>query len=73
VHHPCLRDRGGDGPRLCQSGGQAGASPQTPILRVEEKTIIENAMGQDVVQLRWRLANLEEAKEVVVCRNARKI
>ena len=34
------------------------ASPQTLILRVEEKKIIENAMGQDVAQLRWRLATL---------------
>ena len=49
------------------------ASPQMLVLRVEEKKIIENAMGQDVVQLRWRLATLEEAKEVVVCWNARKI
>jgi len=27
-------------------------------------------MGQDIVQLRWRLATLEEAKEVVICWNA---
>ena len=48
------------------------SSPQQMILRVEEKRIIENAMGQDVTQLRWRLASLEEAKEVVVCWNASK-
>lgn len=48
------------------------ASPQMLVLRVEEKKIVENAMGQDVIQLRWRLATLEEAKEVVVCWNARK-
>ncbi len=46
------------------------ASPQQLILRVEERKIIENAMGQDVVQLRWRLATLEEAKEVVARWNA---
>jgi hypothetical protein len=48
------------------------ASPQTMALRVEEKKITENAMGQDVTELRWRLATLEEAKEVVACWNARK-
>jgi hypothetical protein len=32
--------------------------------------VTENAMGQDIAQLRWRLATLEEAKEVVVCWNA---
>jgi len=47
------------------------ASPQPLILRIEEKKITENAMGQDIVELRWRLATLEEAKEVVVCWNAR--
>jgi hypothetical protein len=44
-------------------------SPQQLILRVEEKKIIENSMGEDVVQLRWRLATLAEAKEVVVLWN----
>lgn len=48
------------------------SSPQTLILRVEEKKVMENPMGQDVVQLRWRLATVEEAKEVVACWNARK-
>jgi hypothetical protein len=48
------------------------ASPQVLVLRVEEKKVIENAMGQDVTQLRWRLATIEDAKEVVVCWNARK-
>jgi hypothetical protein len=48
------------------------ASPQPLTLRVEEKKITENAMGQDIVELRWRLATLEEAKEVVVCWNARR-
>jgi len=46
-------------------------SPQPLTLRVEEKKITENAMGQDVVELRWRLATLEEAKEVVICWNTR--
>ncbi len=48
------------------------ASPQQLILRIEESKIVENAMGQDVVQLRWRLATLEEAKEVVARWNASK-
>jgi hypothetical protein len=34
-----------------------------------EKRIIENSMGEDVMPLRWRLATMEEAKEVVVCWN----
>lgn len=47
------------------------ASPQPLTLRVEERRVTENAMGQDVVELRWRLATLEEAKEIVACWNAR--
>jgi hypothetical protein len=45
------------------------SSPQQLILRVEEKKIVENSMEEDVVQLRWRLATLAEAKEVVVLWN----
>jgi hypothetical protein len=45
------------------------ASPQPLTLRVEERKIVENALGQDVMQLRWRLATLGEAKEIVVCWN----
>jgi hypothetical protein len=45
------------------------ASPQQLLLRVEEKKIVENSVGEDVVQLRWRLATLEEAKELVICWN----
>jgi hypothetical protein len=45
------------------------ASPQRLTLRVQERKIVENSMGDDVVQLRWRLATLEEAKEVVVSWN----
>jgi hypothetical protein len=48
------------------------ASPQLLILRVEDRRIMETIMGQDVVELRWRLASLEEAKEVVVSWNASK-
>jgi hypothetical protein len=48
------------------------ASPQTMTLRVQEMKITENAMGQDVTELRWRPAALEEAKEVVACWNARR-
>jgi hypothetical protein len=47
------------------------ASPQPLRLRVEEKRVIESAAGQDIVELRWRLATLEEGKELVVCWNAR--
>jgi hypothetical protein len=47
-------------------------SPQWLILRVEEQKITENAMGQDMVQLRWRLATLDEAKELVVYWNGNK-
>src|SRR3979409_904812 len=43
------------------------ASPQPMILRVEERKLIENALGHDVAQLRWRLATLDEAKDVVAC------
>ena len=46
-------------------------SAQPLRLRVEEKRVMESAVGQDVVELRWRLATLEEAKELVVCWNAR--
>lgn len=46
------------------------SSPQPLTLRVEEKRVTENAMGQDVVELRWRLATLDEAKELVICWNA---
>jgi hypothetical protein len=49
------------------------ASPQPLTLRVEEKRVTENAMGQDIVELRWRLATLEEAKELVVCWNSRQV
>jgi hypothetical protein len=45
------------------------ASPQHLIFRVEEQKIVENSMGDDVVQLRWRLGTIEEAKELVVCWN----
>jgi hypothetical protein len=47
-------------------------SPQVLILRVEEMKITETVMGQDVAELRWRLATLEEAKEVVACWNSSK-
>ena len=47
-------------------------SPQLLVFRVEEKKITETAMGQDIVQLRWRLASLEEAKKVVACWNRAK-
>ena len=47
------------------------SSPQPLRLRVEERRVTESAAGQDIVELRWRLATLEEGKELVVCWNAR--
>ncbi len=47
------------------------SSPQPLRLRVQEKRIMESVAGQDIVELRWRLATLEEGKELVVCWNAR--
>jgi hypothetical protein len=47
------------------------SSPQRLTLRVEEKRIKESAVGQDVIELRWRLATLEEGKELVICWNAK--
>jgi hypothetical protein len=41
-------------------------------LWVEENKIMETAVGQRVVELRWRLATIEEGKELVICWNARK-
>ncbi len=55
------------------AGALESPSPQPLTLRVEEKRITQNAMGQDVVELRWRLATLEEAKELVVCWNSRRV
>jgi hypothetical protein len=52
------------------AGALESKTPQLLVLRIEEKKITENAMGQDIVQLRWRLATLEEAKDVVICWNA---
>ncbi len=49
----------------------ANSADQPLRLLVEEKRILESAVGQDVVELRWRLATLEESKELVVCWNAR--
>ncbi len=47
------------------------SSPQPLTLRVEEKRIKESAVGQDVIELRWRLATLEEGKELVICWNTK--
>jgi hypothetical protein len=46
------------------------SSPQPLRLWVEEKRVTESVVGQHVVQLRWRLATIEEGKELVVCWNA---
>ncbi len=53
------------------ASGLDSTSPQPLRLRVEEKRVTESAAGQDVVELRWRLATLEEGKELVVCWNTR--
>jgi hypothetical protein len=45
--------------------------PQPIRLLVEEKRVMESAVGQDVIELRWRLATLEEGKELVVCWNTK--
>jgi hypothetical protein len=47
------------------------ASPQPLRLLVEEKRVTKSAVGQDISELRWRLATLEEGKQLVVCWNAR--
>lgn len=47
------------------------SSPQPLRLLVEEKRVMESVVGQDIVELRWRLATLEEGKELVICWNAR--
>jgi hypothetical protein len=49
------------------------SSPQPLRLLVEEKRVTESAVGQDIAELRWRLATLAEGKELVVCWNARQI
>jgi hypothetical protein len=49
------------------------SSPQPLRLLIEEKRVTESAVGQDIAELRWRLATLEESKELVVCWNARHI
>src|SRR5258707_15562057 len=45
------------------------SSPQPLRLLVEEKRVIESVAGQDVVELRWRLATVDEGKQLVVCWN----
>jgi hypothetical protein len=49
------------------------STPQPLRLWVEEKRITETPVGQRVVELRWRLATIEEGKELVICWNARQI
>ena len=52
------------------ASGNESSSRQPLRLLVEEKRVIESVAGQDVVELRWRLATLEEGKQLVVCWNA---
>jgi hypothetical protein len=47
------------------------SSPQPIRLWVEENRITETVVGQRVVELRWRLATIEEGKKLVICWNAR--
>src|SRR5260370_38580888 len=49
------------------------SSPQPLRLRVEEKRVTESAVGQDIAELRCRLATLQEGKELGLCWNARQI
>jgi hypothetical protein len=46
------------------------SSHQPLTLLVEEKRVTESAVGQDIEESRWRLANLEEGKQLVLCWNA---
>jgi len=55
------------------TSGLESSSPQPLRLLVEEKRVTEGAVGQDIAELRWRLATLQEGKELVVCWNARQI
>jgi hypothetical protein len=47
------------------------SSPQPLRLLVEERRVTESAVGQNIAELRWRLATLEEGKQLVVYWNAR--
>ena len=51
------------------TAGLESSSPQPLGLLVEEKRVTEGAVGQDIAELRWRLATLQEGKELVVCWN----
>jgi hypothetical protein len=44
--------------------------PQPLRLWVEDQRITESAVGQRLVELRWRLATIEEGKALVICWNA---
>ena len=54
-----------------QASAVESPSPQPLRLLVEEKRVVESAVGQNVIELRWRLATLEEGKELVVCWNGK--
>jgi hypothetical protein len=49
-----------------------GSSLQPFSLWVEESRITESMVGQRVVELRWRLATIEEGKELVIYWNGRR-
>ncbi len=51
---------------MCES-----SAPQPLRLWVEEKRVTETAVGQRIADLRWRLATIEEGKQIVICWNAR--
>jgi hypothetical protein len=49
-----------------------GSSPQPLRLWVEESRITESVVGQRIVELHWRLATIEEGKELVIYWNSRR-
>jgi hypothetical protein len=48
-----------------------GSFLQPLRLWVEDERITETAVGQRIVELRWRLATIEEGRALVICWNAR--
>jgi hypothetical protein len=56
-----------------QASTAEGSSPQPLRLWVEESRITESVVGQRIIELRWRLATIEEGKKLVICWKARRI
>ena len=55
------------------ASGLESSTPQPLRLLIEEIRVTEGAVGQDVAELRWRLATVQEGKELVICWNERQI